>query len=271
LHIVLSKWKTDNELSEFVIYFERQWINSKYGNWQLFKTPVGFAMTNSPIESYNNTIKESFTKRIKYHMKSAVEVFQDIVSYESRQAKEFKNDFRVQNYMRVQAKAIVLKKQLIATLNDFEFLYKHFNTKLGFAKINLNSKSCTFHKYFDKGVCKHLVAACLQNKISLPGLEQLPKKFKLLRRKKRNNYINESVEEEDLVQAHEQPLVSEIQEQPTIEVAVQEPIKPKRGREPKTVTNTNTDNPLGRPILARNALENDTAIDVGLRRSKRNK
>ena len=28
-------------------------------------------MTNSPIESYNNTIKESFTKRIKYHMKSA--------------------------------------------------------------------------------------------------------------------------------------------------------------------------------------------------------
>jgi Rps23 Pro-64 3,4-dihydroxylase Tpa1-like proline 4-hydroxylase len=53
-----SKWKTDNELSEFVIYFERQWINSKFGNWQLFKTPVGFAMTNSPIESYNNTIKK---------------------------------------------------------------------------------------------------------------------------------------------------------------------------------------------------------------------
>jgi hypothetical protein len=27
------------------------------------------------------------------------------------------------------------------------------------------------------GICKHLVAACLQVKVSLPGLEQLPKNF----------------------------------------------------------------------------------------------
>ena len=58
-----------------------------------------------------------------------------------------------------------------------EFLYKHFNVKLGYAKINNNSKTFTCHKYFDKGICKHLVAACLQVKVSLPGLEQLPKKF----------------------------------------------------------------------------------------------
>jgi len=45
LHIVL--FKTDNELSEFVAYFERQWINSKFRNWQVFKTPVGFAMTKN--------------------------------------------------------------------------------------------------------------------------------------------------------------------------------------------------------------------------------
>ena len=38
---------------------------------------------------------------------------------------------------------------------------------------------------------------------------------------------------------------------------------------PKSVTDT--DNPLGRPILAKNCLENDTAKDVVLRRSKRNK
>jgi hypothetical protein len=36
------------------------------------------------------------------------------------------------------------------------------------------------------GICKYLVAACLQVKVSLPGLEQLPKKFLILRRKKRN-------------------------------------------------------------------------------------
>ena len=110
-------------------------------------------------------------------MKSAVEVFQDVVSYEFKQGKEFKNVVRLRKFMRVQAETIVLKKQLITTQSEYEFLYKHFDEKLGYAKININSKTCTCHKYFDKGICKHLVAACLQVKVSLPGLEQLPKKF----------------------------------------------------------------------------------------------
>ena len=51
------------------------------------------------------------------------------------------------------------------------------NTKLYDYNVpTINSKTCTCHKYFDKGICKHLVAACLQVKVSLPGLEQLPKK-----------------------------------------------------------------------------------------------
>ena len=138
----------DIELQSFVEYFQKQWIKPKFCNWQLFNTPVGFAMTNSPIESYNNTVKESFTKRVKHHLKTAVEVFQDVVNYESNHGKEFKSEVRVRKYMRIQAKTIILKKQLIATNTENEFLYKHFNEKLGFARINLVSKSCTCHKYF---------------------------------------------------------------------------------------------------------------------------
>jgi hypothetical protein len=97
LSATINKWKVDIELKSFVEYFQRQWTKSKFCNWQLFKTPVGFAMTNSPIESYNNTIKESFTKRIKHHLKTAVEVFQDVISYESNNGKEFKSEVRVRN------------------------------------------------------------------------------------------------------------------------------------------------------------------------------
>jgi hypothetical protein len=109
--------------------------------------------------------------------------------------------------MRVQAKTIVLKKQLIPTQSEFEFLYKHFNEQLGYAKIKINSKRCTCHKYFDKGICKHLVAACLQVKISLSGLEKLSKKLKLLRRKKRNQYRDIRGDEIDLALEQERPLV----------------------------------------------------------------
>ena len=58
-------------------------------------------MTNSPIESYNNIVKELFTKRIKHHLRTVVEVFQDVVSYESNRGKEFKTEIRVRKYMRV--------------------------------------------------------------------------------------------------------------------------------------------------------------------------
>ena len=95
LIVTINKWKSDIELKSFVEYFQKQWINSKFCNWQLFNTPVGYAMTNSPIESYNNTVKESFTKRVKHHLKTAVEVFQDVVSYESNHGKEFKTEVRV--------------------------------------------------------------------------------------------------------------------------------------------------------------------------------
>ena len=174
---IIDKWKNDKGLSDFAEYFQRQWINSKFCNWQQFKTPVGFSMTYSPIESYNNKIKESFTKRLKHHLKTAVEVFQDNISYESRNGKEFKSEIRVRKYMRDFAKTIVLRNQLISTSIDSEYLYKHFNPKLGFARINILSKTCTCHKYFDKGICKHLIAACMLNNISLPGMTELPKKF----------------------------------------------------------------------------------------------
>ena len=174
---IIDKWKNDKGLSDFAEYFQRQWINSKFCNWQQFKTPVGFSMTYSPIESYNNKIKESFTKRLKHHLKTAVEVFQDNISYESRNGKEFKSEIRIRKYMRDLAKTIVLRKQIISTSIDSEYLYKHFNPNLGFARINILSKTCTCHKYFDKGICKHLIAACMLNNISLPGMTEMPNKF----------------------------------------------------------------------------------------------
>ncbi len=81
-------------------------------------------MTNSPIESYNNIVKESFTKRIKHHLKTAVEVLQDVVSYESNHGREFKSksEVRVRKNMREQAKTIVRKNQLIATNSENEYL-----------------------------------------------------------------------------------------------------------------------------------------------------
>jgi hypothetical protein len=182
----------------------------------------------------------------------------------------------IQSKSRIQAKTIVLKNQLIATNTENEFLYKHFNAKLGFARINLVSKSCTCHKYLDKGVCKHLIAACIQTRSNLPGLAQLPKKFKIVRRKKTRRYIDDSRDEEQML-AVDNHIIEPISLEsivPVVHVAVPiavpiavsiaesiaEPITQiapkKRGRKPKIPGQiVQKDSQMGRPPLARDALQ----------------
>jgi hypothetical protein len=152
---------------------------------------------NNTDEPCEHKVKETQYK-LKHHLKTAVEVFQDVISYESRNGKEFKSEIRIRKYMRDLAKTIVLRKQIISTSIDSEYLYKHFNPNLGLARINILSKTCTCHKYFDKGVCKHLIAACMLNNISLPGMAELPKKFLVLRRRQKVRYQDESISEENI-------------------------------------------------------------------------
>jgi hypothetical protein len=229
-------------------------------------------MTNSTIKSYNNKIKDSFTKSLKHHLKTAVEVFQDVISYESRNGKEFKSEIRIRKYMRDLAKTIVLRKQIISTSIDSEYLYKHFNPNLGFARINILSKTCTCHKYFDKGVCKHLIAACMLNNISLPGMAELPKKILVLRRRQKVRYQDESILEEN-IETNEVVTTNEsVQAIVATDVVQQGPKK--GGRKPKIPSQPiqSTIDKGGRPPLVRHALVYDTVEAVApVRRSQRNK
>jgi hypothetical protein len=56
--------------------------------------------------------------------------------------------------------------------------------KFGFERINVVTKLCACHKSLDKGVCKQLITACVVTQSCLPGLAQMPKKFRIVRRKK---------------------------------------------------------------------------------------
>ena len=48
-------------------------------------------------------------------VKNTIEVFKDVVSYESLHGKDFMTEVQLKKYMRVQAKTIIKKNQLIST------------------------------------------------------------------------------------------------------------------------------------------------------------
>ena len=41
------------EMKAYVAYFDRQWIRSRFCNWQRFSMPDGYSVTNNPCETFN--------------------------------------------------------------------------------------------------------------------------------------------------------------------------------------------------------------------------
>jgi hypothetical protein len=75
-------------MSNFVAYFRKQWVESKFKNWQIFHTQPVYSHTNSPIESHNNTIKQHFTARVIFHLIPTIASFQNLISFESKHLKK---------------------------------------------------------------------------------------------------------------------------------------------------------------------------------------
>jgi hypothetical protein len=154
LNETLAKWRSRDDLKNFADYFVKQWVESDFSRWPIFQTPPGLAQTNSPIESFNNTIKQQFTKRLKNHIVSSLEIFVELIQYESTKDNL---DFMVPKIPKaMKDQALQITNKLVKTSTDC-YEYKHYDGSIG--SIDVKMKTCTCFKYMDKMVCKHLIAA----------------------------------------------------------------------------------------------------------------
>ena len=170
----LTRWRSDIDLIEFRNYFVKQWIHSDFNNWQIFRTPTGYAKTNYPLEQFNCRIKDDFTKQIKYHLKSSLKVFAELINFESDHIKPILLIPRVKRLLR-ETSALIVKKKLLVADGDGNFKNEHDDAT--FSSICMERKCCSCSWYLDKAICKHLVAACIQTNKNLSGLVFMPKTF----------------------------------------------------------------------------------------------
>jgi hypothetical protein len=92
-------------MKDFLNYFKNQWIDSQLKKWQIFDTPSGFAGTNSPIESFNKTIKSRFTDHLKLNIVPALEIFTSLIEYASKQRSVLGLPVKVNNEMDMKARS----------------------------------------------------------------------------------------------------------------------------------------------------------------------
>ena len=126
-----------------------------------------FAHSNSPIESYNNQIKSSFTCRIKFHMIPLFKIFQDLIVYESKQEPHFQVSGSANESLTKIAYSIT---HLVIRQSGkiFEYTRSDGSTE----SINTATKVCSCSFFFDKAMCSHLIAASIIDGVDLPGLKK---------------------------------------------------------------------------------------------------
>jgi len=157
------KTKYSSKHKDMYDYIMTEWIerNDHRCNWQIFRNNAGLANTNSPIESFNNTIKRIFFKRNVLSIGGAIDKLDEIILF-------YSNDERV--FTR-QPKFVKITYDLALTLSEKNFLKidktqvlysgKNHSYKLNLKDNNNYKKcSCNCNFFIKDGICMHLIAYC---------------------------------------------------------------------------------------------------------------
>jgi len=107
-----------------------------------------------------------------------MDVFNEVIDYESKNIKKLYKEGKVTQFLKKQTKAISSK------LRPIGFKRYEYTQIDGFlATINTETKCWTCRFFNDKAICKHLVAACMNDDVELYGLKAKSNQFKTLRRR----------------------------------------------------------------------------------------
>ena len=101
----LFKEYSTNNCSNFFKYLNDVWLKGKFTHWQIFKRPAGYYCTNSPLESFNSSIKRTFTIRKKLSIYNFVRLMLKIAKYYSKN----QEDFELNSSANSKTKKFVLK------------------------------------------------------------------------------------------------------------------------------------------------------------------
>ncbi|RMZ99520.1 Carbonic anhydrase 2 [Brachionus plicatilis] len=146
---ILSKWQKKG-FSDFAEYFSKQWICSEFKNWQLFLTRPGMEMSNSPIESYNRVIKDYFTNRVKFNMLPVIEIFVNVVKFESKSCKQPKEIPKLKQKDVSYSKVVLKSKKFekVSNTNGLAvFKYRHKNNNIDYIEISDPECNCLEFQY----------------------------------------------------------------------------------------------------------------------------
>ena len=132
-------------------YFIKQWVeNKRFNKWQIFRSPPGYANTNSNIESFNTQIK-GFTNKKKLTVFGMVDKCSEMIHYYSTVQAEVFNEFPKFN-KKLNESALKFDKSLFKKSSYNKYNYKKYTL------IDRVHKSCSCRGFLKQAICLHSLA-----------------------------------------------------------------------------------------------------------------
>ncbi|KAE9143687.1 hypothetical protein PF005_g22255 [Phytophthora fragariae] len=86
------KWRAQPFLGNFTQYMCAQWLYGRFSTWQVYATPIAFASTNNPVETFNALLKRDYTLRRRLKMGALLRELSNCCEDQSSNSLQFRFD-----------------------------------------------------------------------------------------------------------------------------------------------------------------------------------
>jgi hypothetical protein len=138
----------------FYDYMNKTWFKGPFTKWKVCDSPSGYNKTNNPIESFNSSIKRTFTMRKRLSVAGLIERLGECIKYYSNSNQKFSSEPKPTKKMIKAASKLVKKDFKKYDKNRVQLREENFTRT-----IDLKNGNCTCTIYRKHAICKHLIAA----------------------------------------------------------------------------------------------------------------
>ena len=145
------------------MYFHMQWILGNFTTWKIYCSEPGIASTNNALESFNNTLKKSFTFNSRHTLSALLDIFIERLVFDvSMDLSDLRKCFKLRwlHAVEIKVKSEKIHETSYFTRehgNSIVTYRKHGNTVT--YSINRSTGNYTCRYFMKMGYCKHILHA----------------------------------------------------------------------------------------------------------------
>lgn len=156
---VMAKWRST--VPDFANYFEEQWNNGdEFTNWKIFCSEPGVASTNNALESFNKTIKKSYTFGTRHCLSALFDIILDRLIVDlSRDLMSNRKVFEVRRNPSLQIfRNVNLISNETYCITNVNSLYKFTKLENNHSHyVDFEAGTCSCPSFLKHGYCKHII------------------------------------------------------------------------------------------------------------------